>query len=125
LATGVSSYFHPDILARVRGYENEQLKGKGEYAQIQRSYLPGECISAWVRPGADVTVTRLTRGIRLRKYNNPEAMLNTTTLLVVDIKTEEIFRSWSDSSEGLIDNLFIVRIEYDNSYQALCFIDKE
>jgi hypothetical protein len=117
---GASPYFDSEVLANIRRFENEALKGKGD-SPIQRPYVFGECLAAWVQAGAMVTVNRLNRGIRLRKYRNPKRTSDNLTLIVIDFKTEEIFKAWKAQAENTLNNAIIIKIDYDNSYQVLAF----
>jgi hypothetical protein len=118
---GVSPYFDSEVLANVRGLENEALKGQGNNP-IQRAYVFGECISAWVQPGAMVTVSRLNRGIRLREYRNLKRMSDNRMLMVIDFKTEEIFKVWKAQVGNTLNDTVVIKIDYDNSYQVFAFV---
>jgi hypothetical protein len=122
LSKGESPYFSTEVLAQVRAFENDALKGKGGNS-IVRPYVLGECIAAWVQPGAMVTVRRLNRGIRLREYRNPERTSDKFILIVIDFKTEEIFETWKARAANTLNNIAVLSIEYDNSYQILAFAE--
>ena len=122
---GQSEFFNPDSLANARAIENAALKGKGDGFKFQRAYILGECISAWVQPGASVEVTRLSRGIRAREYTNLPYLSKGEVLMVIDIKTEEIFNTFREKAGPNIDNLVTARIEYDNSYHLVGLYKKQ
>lgn len=119
LMEGLSPYFDSEVLARVRAIENDALKGKESDYTYQRPYVFGECVAAWPQPGAMVSVTRLARGIRAREYMNILKPSHGTQLMVIDIKTENLFNSYKQRVGKTLDKLLVVRIEYDNSFHIM------
>lgn len=124
LTEGASPYFDPEILARVRALENEALKLKENAQKYQRPYQHGECIVAWVQPGATVSVRRLARGIRLREYRNVLHDFQDKYLMVIDIKTKKIFNSYKQRAGKALAKSLIVKIDYDNSYRIINYVKK-
>lgn len=122
LLEGLSPFFNSDVLATVRSLENDALKGQQEGYKYERSYVLGESVAAWVQPGATVLVQRLARGIRTREYKNILKATQDTKLMVIDIKTEEIFNDYKSHVSNLLDSLFLVRIEYDSSYHLIALV---